>query len=58
MTAGGSGVASLRGVSLRYGETRAVDDVSLVVPANCMVGLVGQGEDVKSSQQMLLAGEW
>ena len=29
MTAGGSGVASLRGVSLRYGETRAVDDVSL-----------------------------
>lgn len=29
MTAGGSGVASLRGVSLCYGETRAVDDVSL-----------------------------
>ena len=33
-------VARLAGVSLRYGQTRAVDDVSLKIPANRMVGLI------------------
>ncbi len=56
MTAGGSGVASLRGVSLRYGETRAVDDVSLEIPANRMVGLIGPDGVGKSSLLALLAG--
>ncbi len=56
MTAGGSGVASLRGVSLCYGETRAVDDVSLEIPANRMVGLIGPDGVGKSSLLALLAG--
>ena len=55
MTAGGSGVASLRGVSLRYGETRAVDDVSLEIPANRMVGLIGPDGVGKSSLLRVLA---
>ncbi|HCR1749549.1 TPA: ribosome-associated ATPase/putative transporter RbbA [Pseudomonas aeruginosa] len=56
MTIGGSGVASLRSVSLRYGETRAVDDVSLEIPANRMVGLIGPDGVGKSSLLALLAG--
>ncbi|MDF3934027.1 ribosome-associated ATPase/putative transporter RbbA [Pseudomonas citronellolis] len=49
-------VASLAGVSLRYGATRAVDDVSLDIPANCMVGLIGPDGVGKSSLLALLAG--
>ncbi|WP_163500356.1 ATP-binding cassette domain-containing protein, partial [Escherichia coli] len=44
------------GVSLRYGETRAVDDVSLEIPANRMVGLIGPDGVGKSSLLALLAG--
>ncbi|HBP6463168.1 TPA: ABC transporter ATP-binding protein/permease [Pseudomonas aeruginosa] len=56
MTIGGGSVASLGGVSLRYGETRAVDDVSLEIPANRMVGLIGPDGVGKSSLLALLAG--
>ena len=49
-------MASLRGVSLRYGETRAVDDDSLDIPANRMVGLIGPDGVGKSSLLALLAG--
>ncbi len=56
MTAGAGGVAHLTGVSLRYGETRAVDDVSLEIPANRMVGLIGPDGVGKSSLLALLAG--
>ncbi|UCL87453.1 ribosome-associated ATPase/putative transporter RbbA [Pseudomonas sp. HS-18] len=49
-------VAHLTGVSLRYGETRAVDDVSLAIPANRMVGLIGPDGVGKSSLLALLAG--
>lgn len=49
-------VARLAGVSLRYGETRAVDDVSLEIPANRMVGLIGPDGVGKSSLLALLAG--
>ncbi|AVK07523.1 heme ABC exporter, ATP-binding protein CcmA [Pseudomonas paraeruginosa] len=49
-------MASLGGVSLRYGETRAVDDVSLEIPANRMVGLIGPDGVGKSSLLALLAG--
>lgn len=34
-------VASIREVSLHYGKTRALDALSLEVPAGCMVGLIG-----------------
>lgn len=49
-------VAHLTGVSLRYGETRAVDDVSLEIPANRMVGLIGPDGVGKSSLLALIAG--
>lgn len=49
-------VARLAGVSLRYGETRAVDDVTLEIPANRMVGLIGPDGVGKSSLLALLAG--
>ncbi|UVE18916.1 ribosome-associated ATPase/putative transporter RbbA [Pseudomonas sp. LS44] len=49
-------VARLTGVSLRYGETRAVDDVSLEIPANRMVGLIGPDGVGKSSLLALIAG--
>lgn len=49
-------VAHLAGVSLRYGETRAVDDVSLEIPANRMVGLIGPDGVGKSSLLALIAG--
>ena len=49
-------VARLAGVSLRYGQTRAVDDVTLEIPANRMVGLIGPDGVGKSSLLALLAG--
>lgn len=49
-------VASLAGVSLRYGRTCALDDVSLDIPGNCMVGLIGPDGVGKSSLLALLAG--
>ena len=49
-------VARLQGVSLRHGETRALDDVSLDLPAGCMVGLIGPDGVGKSSLLSLVAG--
>lgn len=49
-------VARLHDVSLRYGETRAVDEVSLELPARKMVGLIGPDGVGKSSLLALLAG--
>ncbi len=34
-------VIQITGVSLRYGDTLALDDLSLAIPANRMVGLIG-----------------
>lgn len=34
-------VARLRDVSLRYGKARALDEVTIDIPANCMAGLIG-----------------
>jgi len=56
MSAPHAAVASLAGVSLRYGQTRAVDDVSLDIPANRMVGLIGPDGVGKSSLLALIAG--
>ncbi|MGB0126357.1 MAG: ATP-binding cassette domain-containing protein, partial [Rhodocyclaceae bacterium] len=60
MTAGAgplaAAVASLSGISLRHGKTLALDDISLDVPAGCMVGLIGPDGVGKSSLLSLLAG--
>ena len=49
-------VARLRDVSLRYGKTLALDRITLDVPANCMVGVIGPDGVGKSSMLSLLAG--
>ncbi|MDC7827401.1 ribosome-associated ATPase/putative transporter RbbA [Pseudomonas sp. BLCC-B13] len=49
-------VAEIRGVSLRYGKNRALDDLSLNLPARCMVGLIGPDGVGKSSLLALIAG--
>nr|WP_319004557.1 ribosome-associated ATPase/putative transporter RbbA [Methylobacillus caricis] len=43
-------------VSLHYGETEALSGISLDVPANCMVGLIGPDGVGKSSLLSLVAG--
>ncbi len=49
-------VASLREVRLRHGRTRALDGITLDVPAGQMVGLIGPDGVGKSSLLSLLAG--
>ena len=51
-----SAVVTLDQVSLRYGDTLALDDISLEVPAGCMVGLIGPDGVGKSSLLSLVAG--
>lgn len=54
--AAGTPVVSLAGVGLSYGKTRALDAVSLDLPAGCMVGLIGPDGVGKSSLLSLVAG--
>jgi ribosome-dependent ATPase len=49
-------VVRLTDVGLTYGKTRALDDVSLDLPAGCMVGLIGPDGVGKSSLLSLVAG--
>nr|WP_043239387.1 ribosome-associated ATPase/putative transporter RbbA [Stutzerimonas azotifigens] len=49
-------VARLCGVAHRYGATRAVDDLTLDVPAGVMAGLIGPDGVGKSSVLALIAG--
>lgn len=49
-------VAAFQGVSLRYGKTIALDDVTVSIPADCMMGLIGPDGVGKSSLLALLAG--
>nr|WP_298249814.1 ribosome-associated ATPase/putative transporter RbbA [uncultured Halomonas sp.] len=49
-------VASVEAVTLRYGDTLALDDISLELPAGRMVGLIGPDGVGKSSLLALLAG--
>ena len=49
-------VVSLQQVSLRYGKTMALQDVSLDIPAGGMVGLIGPDGVGKSSLLALVAG--
>lgn len=49
-------VARLAGISLCYRKTPALDNISLDIPAACMVGLIGPDGVGKSSLLALLAG--
>src|SRR5690606_21974494 len=49
-------VARVESVSLRYGGTLALDDLSLAIPAGVMAGLIGPDGVGKSSLLSLLAG--
>lgn len=51
-----SSVASLRGVTQRYGKVLALDQITLDLPAACMVGLIGPDGVGKSTLLALLAG--
>lgn len=56
MSGGPSFVAQLANVTLQYGNVRAVDDLSLRIPANRMVGLIGPDGVGKSSLLSLISG--
>ncbi len=56
MTSAPEPVIRLSGVSLCYGKTRALDDVSLEIPAGRMVGLIGPDGVGKSSLMSLISG--
>ena len=49
-------VARLRGVTLRYRKTVALDGIDLDVPAGCMAGLIGPDGVGKSSLLALISG--
>ncbi|MFD1261097.1 ribosome-associated ATPase/putative transporter RbbA [Entomomonas asaccharolytica] len=49
-------VVHVANVSLRYGKTLALDNVSLDIPAQCMVGLIGPDGVGKSSLLSLISG--
>lgn len=49
-------VVRIADVSLHYGKTLALDHVSLDVPSNCMVGLIGPDGVGKSSLLSLVSG--
>jgi len=49
-------VVRLRGVGLRYGKTKALEDIDLDLPAGRMVGLIGPDGVGKSSLFSLVAG--
>ncbi|KRW63534.1 multidrug ABC transporter ATP-binding protein [Pseudomonas sp. TTU2014-096BSC] len=51
-----SAVVRVSELTLRYGATCALDDVSLEIPANHMVGLIGPDGVGKSSLLALIAG--
>ncbi|WP_313087337.1 ribosome-associated ATPase/putative transporter RbbA [Pseudomonas sp.] len=56
MSTAATTVAEIAAVSLQYGATRALDDLSLSLPARCMVGLIGPDGVGKSSLLALIAG--
>jgi len=53
---GDTPAARLAGISLRYGKTVALDAIDLVIPAGCMVGLIGPDGVGKSSLLALISG--
>lgn len=51
-----SSVVNLHSVSLSYGQTRAVENITLEIPSGCMVGLIGPDGVGKSTLLSLIAG--
>jgi ribosome-dependent ATPase len=49
-------IASVERVTHRYGETFALNDLTLDIPANCMAGLIGPDGVGKSTLLALIAG--
>src|ERR1700722_9868825 len=56
MTARESPVAHIENVTQRYGKMVALDDVTIDLPAGCMVGLIGPDGVGKSSLLSMVAG--
>ena len=56
MISEGDPAARLDSVIQRYGKTVALDDIALVLPAGCMVGLIGPDGVGKSTVLRLIAG--
>jgi ribosome-dependent ATPase len=56
MTGDGGLAARLDAVTQRYGKAVALDEVTLEIPAGCMVGLIGPDGVGKSSVLSLVAG--
>lgn len=56
MTEAPAPVARLEGIAHAYGRTRALDGVSLALPAGCLAGLIGPDGVGKSTLLGLLAG--
>ena len=56
MIGGGDPAARLNSVVQRYGKTVALDDITLTLPAGCMVGLIGPDGVGKSTVLRLIAG--
>jgi ribosome-dependent ATPase len=54
--AAGDWVASVHGVSHQYGKTVALDDISLDIPAQKMIGLIGPDGVGKSTLLAIIAG--
>src|ERR1700757_3568641 len=55
-TPAGEFVASVSGVTQRYGKTVALDDISIDIPANRMIGLIGPDGVGKSTLLGMIAG--
>ena len=56
MTGQGRFVAVLDGLTQRYGKVKALDEVTIGIPADCMVGLIGPDGVGKSTLLGIIAG--
>ena len=56
MTGQGRFVAVLDGLTQRYGKVKALDGVTISIPADCMVGLIGPDGVGKSTLLGIIAG--
>ena len=57
MNAGTAGPLSCEHLTIRYGRTRVLEDVSFVVPARCVYALLGRNGAGKSSLVRCLVGQ-